>query len=321
MDVNLPTGGELPSGSGPSDARPPGPGSGGKKLFGIIALVIAAVLFLLYGRPVERYLKQSSNEVLSNLASSSLASQVQNIEKQVSAPPPLRGGDNANGALTISGVISQTNLQRKNVSSLPALKENAKLNQSAKAKLDDMFKQQYFEHESPQGRGPSDLAKAAGYEYISIGENLALGNFESDADLVEAWMNSPGHRANILNKQYTEIGVAVGQGTYEGRKTWLAVQEFGRPVNSCPVVDQNLKALINSIKEEIAQLEPKLLALKNEMDSSEPKTQEENNAYNQKVADYNAMVKIYNNKVDSLKASTDIYNAEVRDYNACAQAS
>src|SRR6185369_15716694 len=120
-------------------------------------------------------------------------------------------------------------------SGLPALKENALLDKAAKKKLDDMFAQQYFEHINPQGKGPSDLAKSVGYDYIAIGENLALGNFKNDAELVQAWMDSPGHRANILNKQYTEIGVAVGQGTYEGKKTWLAVQEFGRPTSSCPV--------------------------------------------------------------------------------------
>ena len=53
------------------------------------------------------------------------------------------------------------------------------------------------------------MAKKAGYEYISVGENLAMGNFKNDGDLVEAWMNSPGHRANILSFKYKELGVAV----------------------------------------------------------------------------------------------------------------
>jgi uncharacterized protein YkwD len=52
------------------------------------------------------------------------------------------------------------------------------------------------------------LAKKVNYEYVVVGENLAEGDFTSDADLVKGWMDSPGHRANILNTKYEEIGIA-----------------------------------------------------------------------------------------------------------------
>jgi len=107
--------------------------------------------------------------------------------------------------LTVKGVIDNTNKQRALNGDLPVLKENFKLNFSAEKKLQDMFVKQYFEHNSPEGIGVGDLGLQAGYEYIIIGENLALGNFKDDASLVDAWMASPGHRANILNKKYTEI--------------------------------------------------------------------------------------------------------------------
>jgi uncharacterized protein YkwD len=92
-----------------------------------------------------------------------------------------------------------------------------------------MFENQYFAHESPTGEKVSDLAKKFGYDFLLIGENLAMGNFSSDEDLVLAWMESPGHRENILNEKYQEIGVAVKKGIFEGKEVWIAVQHFGLP--------------------------------------------------------------------------------------------
>ena len=181
-----------------------------------------------------------------------------------------------------------------------------------------MFKQQYFEHINPQGIGPSDLATQVGYSFIDYGENLALGNFGSDQDLVQAWMDSPGHRANILNTKYQQIGVAVGQGNYQGQQTWIAVQEFGLPSGSCPVVDSNLKTQINSLQAEINQLQDGLAADKAQVDSSYPQNQSQLQAYNQNVTNYNNLVNSYNNRVDLLKSVTDQYNAEVESFNSCA---
>ena len=110
--------------------------------------------------------------------------------------------------LTKAQVIEITNERRKENGGLAALKENLRLDVSAEKKLEDMFAKQYFEHLSPDNVGVKDLAKNAGYEYILIGENLAMGDFNNDSALLDAWMASPGHRENILNKNYTEIGVA-----------------------------------------------------------------------------------------------------------------
>ena len=248
-----------------------------------------------------------------------LSQTLQNIKEEILTPPPLKSTRQSNTAyLTLHGVIEQTNLQRSANGNLPALKENAKLNQAATAKLKDMFAQQYFEHESPQGAGPADLAKAAGYEYIAIGENLALGNFDNDKVLVQDWMDSPGHRANILNSHFTEIGVAVGRGEYQGKTVWLAVQEFGRPASSCPSINQSIKSEIDSLQAEADKILVQLDGLKAELAATpEPKTQAEADAYNQKVAEYNSLIKIYNNKVDLLKSMTAEYNRQVNEYNTC----
>lgn len=246
------------------------------------------------------------------------SSTLEQIKKEIFTSGPLRSLANDPGSyLTRAGTINQTNLQRQK-NGLPALSENTKLDQAALTKVKDMFAKQYFEHISPSGKGPGDLADAAGYAYVAVGENLALGNFKDDQALVDAWMNSPGHRANILNTKYMEIGVAVMKGTYQGQTTWLSVQEFGKPASSCPSVDQNLKEQVDAYKNQVSQLKPQLDELKNYLDThSHPQTQAETDEYNQKVADYNNLVKSYNNKVDWLKAITNEYNAQANAFNAC----
>jgi uncharacterized protein YkwD len=66
----------------------------------------------------------------------------------------------------------------------------------------------YFDHTSPDGRSPFDRMRAAGYAGNLMGENIAAGQ-PTPAAVMDAWMHSPGHRANILNCQFTEIGVGV----------------------------------------------------------------------------------------------------------------
>ena len=187
---------------------------------------------------------------------------LENIRTEIFTPGGLRAKiESANAVLTVQGVIEATNSQRSDFGKT-RLKENAMLNAAALAKVKDMFAAQYFEHISPLGKGPADLAKEAGYVYISVGENLALGNYKDDLVLVEAWMNSPGHRANLLNESFAEIGVAVLRGTFEGKITWLAVQEFGRPASDCPVVDDFLKTQVDLGKMEVDRLETQVVALK-----------------------------------------------------------
>ena len=90
----------------------------------------------------------------------------------------------------------------------------------------------------------SDLAEEVGYNYIVMGENLAYGDFKNDNALVQAWMDSPLHRANILNSKYSEIGLAVGKVNFKDKETWLAVQHFGKPLSGCPEIDYDNKLII-----------------------------------------------------------------------------
>ena len=239
-------------------------------------------------------------------------------EKTVVAPGPLRATTQetilpASSVLSVRGVIEHTNSARALNGGLPALIENELLNNDAKMKLDDMFAKQYFEHVSPTGAGPDDLAKTAGYAYVTVGENLALGDFESDQALVTAWMNSPGHRANILNVHFMEIGVAVGKGTYEGHETWMAVQSFGMPLSACPAIDTALKSQIDANSITIARLRTELDAKKAQMDAT-PTNDPNHNVY---VGEFNAIVPEYNALVESHRVAIVMYNGGVQAFNAC----
>lgn len=235
-------------------------------------------------------------------------------------PPPLRAADESPVAhLTQAGVLKWTNLQRHGNGGLAPLDMNAQLNAAAEAKLQDLFAKQYFEHLSPTGAGPSDLAKQAGYDYAVVGENLALGNFEDDQVLVQAWMDSPGHRANILSVSYREIGIAVGQGIYEGHRTWIAVQEFGKPRSACPPVDAELKAKIEADEAAFKTLEEQAQRLKDEIDAApKPHGKEERDAYNRKVDDYNAAIRQINVLNAQIQGEITVFNGQVQAYNACA---
>ncbi|MDD5152481.1 MAG: CAP domain-containing protein [Candidatus Pacebacteria bacterium] len=234
----------------------------------------------------------------------------------VIAPTPLSAPVSSapsSDTLSTNGVIAYTNLARAQNGGLPALTENLFLDQDAKMKLDDMFAKQYFEHISPTGDGPAELANRAGYAYVLVGENLALGDFGNDAKLVDAWMNSPGHRANILNTRFQEIGVAVGKGMYKGNNTWLAVQSFGMPLSACPTLEKDLKVQIDTNNTEIANLRTAIDAKKALIDKTSPV----NPFYNTYVVEYNSLIKQYEDSISINHALILKYNGEVQAFNAC----
>ena len=119
---------------------------------------------------------------------------------------------------------------------LSALTVDAKLTAAAQAKANDMAAKSYFAHVSPDGKDPWYWFKEAGYSFAHAGENLAV-DFSDSEDVEKAWMNSPAHRENILDGKYTQIGIAIAEGTYQGRKTIFVVQEFGTPLQA-PVPQQ-----------------------------------------------------------------------------------
>lgn len=130
-------------------------------------------------------------------------------------------------AITTENIITLTNQSRATFN-LNSLKESMVLNKAAQAKANDMLNFGYFSHNSPDGRTPWSFIADAGYSYLMAGENLAV-NFTEAESVEEAWMNSPGHKANILNKHFEEIGIGIAQGQYQGRVAIFVVQMFGVP--------------------------------------------------------------------------------------------
>jgi uncharacterized protein YkwD len=245
---------------------------------------------------------------------SEVGSMVVRASKEFLTPPPLLSYKKTNsGELLKSKIISETNLQRKQNGNLPALNENVKLYEAAGAKANDMFANQYFEHISPAGMDPGKLLQNHGYEYLVAGENLILGNFASEKELVEAWMGSPEHRANILNNRYTEIGVAIIKGTYKGQTVWIGVQEFGLPLSTCSEPSAGLEKGINLQKTQLDALLAQVNESKNRIDS----TDQNSPIYNQMVSDYNQWVEQYNSLAEQIKAAIANYNNQVNTFNDC----
>jgi len=107
-------------------------------------------------------------------------------------------------------VVKLVNQERSKVG-LPPLKENWELSRVARYKSEDMIAKSYFSHTSPTYGSPFQMMKDFGISYQAAGENIAAGQ-RTPAEVVEAWMNSEGHRKNILSPTYTEIGVGYVKG-------------------------------------------------------------------------------------------------------------
>ncbi|HYF05901.1 MAG TPA: CAP domain-containing protein [Patescibacteria group bacterium] len=128
-------------------------------------------------------------------------------------------------AITKENVFRLTNESRE-INGVKPLKYNNLLDTAAQNKAEDMLARQYFSHNSPTNETPWVFIQSAGYDYIVAGENLAV-DFVQAETMEDAWMNSPGHRANILNKNYEDIGIGIAAGDYKGHRSIFVVQMFG----------------------------------------------------------------------------------------------
>ncbi|RKE17678.1 RNA polymerase sigma factor (sigma-70 family) [Streptomyces sp. TLI_171] len=120
-------------------------------------------------------------------------------------------------------VLDLVNSQRSQAGCGP-VRANAQLATAAQRHSDDMAARGFFDHTNPDGAGPQQRIDAAGYKWSGWGENIARGQKDAAA-VMDSWMNSPGHRANILNCKFTELGVGVHLGS--GGPWWT--QDFGTP--------------------------------------------------------------------------------------------
>lgn len=131
-----------------------------------------------------------------------------------------------------NALLNATNANRQSDHETP-LTINAQLTAAAQAKANDMVRRNYWSHNTPDGRTPWSFITAAGYQYRSAGENLAYG-FSNASDTVTGWMNSPKHRANILDSKYQDVGFGVASSAdYQGEGPEIVVvAEYGQPAGS-----------------------------------------------------------------------------------------
>lgn len=291
-----------------------------KKFFISIAIFVPIIAFGFYFFKSSEFAVPTLTDLSDYIEATSTQKIIQKVEEKIAElPPVLSKKDYPESLLSVGGIFNFTNRQRETNGSLPALSQNSKLNQIAGLRIKDMFEKEYFEHKSPSGVGASDIAYDVGYEFILIGENIALGNFGGDEALVEAWMDSPGHRANILNKRYTEIGIAAERGLYKSKEIWLAVQIFGRPLNLCNEPDYSLKKPISESEERISLLNIKAKAYYFEIESMKKGNIEAVEEYNKKVGQYNEVVRQIKILSSELKGLIDEYNNQVKVFNACIE--
>ena len=97
--------------------------------------------------------------------------------------------------------------QERAKTGLKSLSMNSSLSNMAMVKAQDMYNKNYFDHQSPTYGSPFDMMKTFGITFNYAGENIAKGQ-RSPTEVMDQWMNSPGHRANILNNSFTQIGIA-----------------------------------------------------------------------------------------------------------------
>jgi hypothetical protein len=128
--------------------------------------------------------------------------------------------------ISAQDLLTYTN-QKRQENGLKPLAMNGQLAQAAEQKASHMLANNYWAHVAPDGTTPWYFIKNSGYEYLYAGENLARG-FTTASDVVNAWMNSPTHRENMLSSNYDDVGFAIQTGTLTGSDTILVVQELGR---------------------------------------------------------------------------------------------
>lgn len=128
-------------------------------------------------------------------------------------------------------VLCRQILEKVNYARLEAgldpLRESDLLVSAAYQKIDDVNQYKYFSHTNPQTQKRwSDFIRESGYEYSEIGENLAIG-YSTPEEVVEAWLDSPTHKKNLLSEKFSESGMAYATITYENQETSVLVHFMG----------------------------------------------------------------------------------------------
>lgn len=201
--------------------------------------------------------------------------------------------------LTAINVIWFTNYYRvKN--GLQPLTERWRLDNSAMLKINDMFAYQYFDHIRPYNNvGFDTFINEQNYDFIKIGENLAMGDFRTAREVVDAWMASAPHRRNMLSQTYVDIGVSIRFGSMRGKQVMLIAEHLGQPRRTCPSIDSSVKTSIDTLTNQIKGIQDDITT----KGSTDP--------------GYGGLVNDYNIAADHLSELVKQYNAEVKAFDSC----
>lgn len=161
-------------------------------------------------------------------------------------------------AIDTAKLIAGVNSERISRGLVP-LVQNSKLDRASLQKTISLTKIQYLSHTKSQEGVAWSFIKDAGYLYEIAGENLAV-NFQDEKEIVDHWMNSQSHRANILHPDFMDVGVAVAQGKYEGKTADYVVMYFARPN-----LELQREAQIKALREMITYLLNLLFVLQSKM--------------------------------------------------------
>ena len=136
--------------------------------------------------------------------------------------------------LSPTQLLIETNHER-HAGNEPSIILNAALTAAAQAKANDMVARDYWSHTTPSGEAPWSFITAAGYNYRSAGENLAYG-FTGSSQTIDGWMQSPEHRANLLDREYREVGFGIATSPnylHRGPET-IVVAMYASPAATAP---------------------------------------------------------------------------------------
>jgi len=159
-------------------------------------------------------------------------------------------------SIDVNELVALANSERV-ARGLAPLTIDSRLVEAAQNKGNDMLEKDYWAHYGPNGESPWQFILAAEYDYVFAGENLAK-DFTSTAPIHNAWMESPSHRANIINSNYEDIGIAMVTGDFLGEETTIVVQMFGSvrdEVSSSPVLSSPVTTTVHEedVESELAK--------------------------------------------------------------------
>lgn len=179
----------------------------------LISVVVAAAITL----PVSVFgeSRAQARTDMQALAEDLAAALGQNaVEVRGSRQTAFRRTGAPDSTLSLQALVAEMNSYRAQAGLQP-LRLNARLNDAATDRIRHMYSKRYFDHVAPDGTQPFVWARRHDYRYATIGENLAAG-YPSAQRVVAGWMNSPGHRANILGRSFEDVGLAIADG-FPGR--------------------------------------------------------------------------------------------------------